>query len=133
MPFVDFSNMKGTEVGKPFKRELKVVMSPDTDSSIRDFSFIYSTLAPHGGCTDFHSHDRGELMIFVSGSGRAWLDGEEYELKPGVAMYAPAGVEHKTMNTGSEPLEIACVFVPAVSTDYILQNIEAARKAGEAE
>jgi mannose-6-phosphate isomerase-like protein (cupin superfamily) len=68
-------------------------------------------------------------MIFMSGRGRAWLDGVEHELKPGVAMYAPPGMLHKTMNTGEEPLMISCVFVPPIDTNYIRQNIEAAQRA----
>ena len=68
-------------------------------------------------------------MIFLSVKVKAWIKGAEYELKPGVAIYAPPCVPHKTMNTGDEPLMIACVFVPPVSTEYIRQNIEAAKKA----
>ncbi|HEY5502454.1 MAG TPA: cupin domain-containing protein, partial [Candidatus Anoxymicrobiaceae bacterium] len=55
------------------------------------------------------------------GTGKAWLAGEECELKPGVAIYAPPGVEHRTLNTGTEPLEIVCVFVPPAPADYIRQ------------
>jgi mannose-6-phosphate isomerase-like protein (cupin superfamily) len=130
MSFIDFLEMKGTKIDKPFERELKIIMSPDTDKTIKGFSLLVSILEPEGGCTDFHSHeDRGELMIFMTGYGKAWLAGKEYELKPGVAIYAPPGVEHKTLNTGKEPLQIACVFVPAISTDYILKNIEDAKIA----
>ena len=67
----------------------------------------------------------------MSGSGKAWLDGEEHDLKPGVAMYAPAGVEHKTLNTGTEPVHIACIFVPAVDTSYIIESVRAAQSVGE--
>jgi len=127
MPYIDFSKITGEKVSKPFARELKVIMSPDTHRDVKDFSLILSTLEPDGGCTDVHAHENeGELMIFMSGTGKAWLDGVEYELKPGVAIYAPPGVGHKTLNTGKTPLAIACVFVPGVSTDYILENIRAA-------
>lgn len=127
MAFVDFSTIAGTDIREPFARVLKIIMSPDTHDTVKDFSLIISTLKPNGGCTDDHAHaDQGELMIFMTGRGKAWLDGVEYELKPGVAMYAPPGVPHKTLNTGDDPLEIACVFVPAISTDYILENIRAA-------
>ena len=79
-----------------------------------------------------HAHDvSGELMICMAGSGRAWLAGEERELKQGVAVYAPPGVQHRTLNTGSEPLMLACVFVPAVPDDYIRKSIEAAVKRGD--
>ncbi|MBN1532139.1 MAG: cupin domain-containing protein [Spirochaetes bacterium] len=130
MPYIDFSTVPSTKIGKPFERELKILLSPDNNPEVRDFTLLLSTLAPDGGCTDLHTHDDGgELMIFMSGRGRAWLDGIEYELKPGVAIYAPPGVAHRTMNTGGEPLEIACIFVPAISTDYIARNIEEAKKA----
>jgi len=131
MPYVDFAEVEGAKVGKPFERELKILMSADMQPDVEGFTLIVATLAPNGGCTDVHSHESsGELMVFMSGSGKAWLDDVEYALKPGVAMYAPPGVSHKTMNTGEEPLMIACVFVPAVDTNYIRQNIEAAQKAG---
>ncbi|HQF07285.1 MAG TPA: cupin domain-containing protein [Spirochaetota bacterium] len=135
MPFIDFSAFNGSKIDKPFEREIKFLLSPDIDPSVKDFTFLLSTLAPHGGCTDYHTHaDAGEIMIFMSGKGKAWLDGVEHDLKPGAAMYAPPGTIHKTMNTGSEPLQIACVFVPAISTDYIRQNIEAAQtKKGAAD
>ncbi len=131
MPFIDISAVEGHSVPRPFARELKILLSPDTDPAIKDFSFLVSTLAPGGGCTDWHSHEKeGELMIFMTGTGRAWLDGVEYAIRPGTAMYAPPGSVHRTMNTGEEPLMIACVFTPAVSTDYIIENVRAARKRG---
>ena len=128
MPYIDFSLVESAKVGKPFERELKILFSPDNDPSIKDFTLILSTLAPHGGCTDVHAHDGGELMMFISGRGKAWLDGTEYELKPGVAIYAPPGIAHKTMNTGGEPLQILCVFIPAVSNSYVLKSIDDARR-----
>lgn len=131
--FIDFSTINGTTVGRPFERELKVILSPDTNRSINNFTFILSTLAPNGGCTDFHVHDTsGELMIFMSGSGKAWFEGIEYDIKPGTALYAPPGSEHKTMNTGNEPLMIACIFIPAIASEYIVKSAQEANNAKEA-
>ena len=132
MLFTDFNTIEGALIDKPFERELKFIMSPQTDAHIKNFTLILSTLVPDGGCTDFHSHNEGgELMIFMSGHGKAWLEGKEYELNPGVALYAPPGKSHKTLNTGKVPLRIACVFIPAVSTEYITANISAAKKAAD--
>jgi mannose-6-phosphate isomerase-like protein (cupin superfamily) len=129
--YVDFSEVQGCKINKPFERELKVIMSPDVDPDVKGFTLLVSTLAPNGGCTDMHSHaSEGELMIFMSGRGKAWLDKEEYALKPGIAIYAPPGVPHKTLNTGDNPLMIACVFVPPIDTGYIQKNVAAAQKAG---
>jgi mannose-6-phosphate isomerase-like protein (cupin superfamily) len=120
MPFVDASQIEETQVPAPFQRGLKFVMSPETHQDVEGFSLIYSLLAPDGGGTDFHTHDdSGELMVFTGGSGKAWLAGVEHEVKTGSAMYAPPGVEHKTLNTGADPLCIVCVFVPPVSVDYV--------------
>jgi mannose-6-phosphate isomerase-like protein (cupin superfamily) len=120
MPFVDAGEIEETQVPAPFRRALKLVMAPDTHDDVKEFTLIYSVLAPDGGGTDFHAHEgSGELMVFTSGSGKAWLAGVEYEIKPGSAMFAPPGVEHKTLNTGGKPLCIVCVFVPPVSADYI--------------
>jgi len=131
--FIDFSTINGTTVGRAFERELKVILSPDTNRSINNFTFILSTLAPNGGCTDFHVHDTsGELMIFMSGSGKAWFEGIEYDIKPGTALYAPPGSEHKTMNTGNEPLMIACIFIPAIASEYIVKSAQEANNANEA-
>jgi mannose-6-phosphate isomerase-like protein (cupin superfamily) len=130
--YVAMKDIEGGMVPKPFERELKIIMSPDMHAAIKGFTFIMSTLAPNGGCTDFHSHESsGELMIFLSGTGKALLGDAEYEIGPGTAMYAPPGVKHKTLNCGNDPLQIACIFVPAISTTYIRENIEAARKAAE--
>ena len=120
MPYVDASDLPAAKVPKPFERELKVVMSPETHTDVEGFTLLFSTLAPGGGSTDYHAHDgSGELMVVASGRGRGWLAGEEHELKPGAAMYAPPGVEHRTLNTGDEPLELICVFVPPAPADYI--------------
>lgn len=128
--FVKFDTIQGSKINKPFERELKVLMSPDKDGTVKEFTFLLSTLAPNGGCTDWHSHsESGELMIFLSGKGKAWLENNEFTIEPGTALYAPAGMKHKTLNTSSEPLQIACIFIPAISTSYIQKSIEESEKA----
>lgn len=132
MPYVDANDLPAARVPKPFERELKVVMSPETHPDVEGFTLLFSNLATGGGATDSHAHDgSGELMVVVSGRGRAWLAGEEHELQPGAVMYAPPGVEHRTLNEGSGPLELICVFVPAAPADYVKQMI--AEAAGGAD
>lgn len=127
MPYVDSTNLPSSSVPPPFQRSLKVVMSPETHPSVDDFTLLISTLTPGGGCTDTHGHEEsGELMVVTSGEGKAWLEGEEYPLKPGAVLYAPPGAEHRTLNTSDEPMNIICVFVPPAPADYIRKNIEAA-------
>jgi mannose-6-phosphate isomerase-like protein (cupin superfamily) len=120
MAYADASEIPARQVPPPFERELKVLMSPETHDDVQGFTLLMSTLAPGGGGTDLHAHEgSGELMVVTKGRGRGWLAGEEVELKPGTAMYAPPGVEHRTLNEGAEPLELLCVFVPPAPSDYI--------------
>ncbi|RJP31016.1 MAG: cupin domain-containing protein [Actinobacteria bacterium] len=129
MPYVDANQLPESSVPRPFERKLKVVMAPQTHAEVKDFTLLFSTLAPRGGCTDSHSHEEsGELMVVNSGEGKAWLAGEEYELKPGVVLYAPPHVEHRTMNVSDEPMHIICVFIPPAPEDYLDKNITAAER-----
>lgn len=131
MPVVDSTTLPSSTVPRPYERELKIIMSPQTHAEVKGFTYLTATLAPQGGCTPDHAHEEsGELMIVLSGSGKAWLGIEEFDLHPGISFYAPPGISHRTLNPGSDPLVIACIFVPSVNTDYIRANIEAARKAG---
>lgn len=128
--FIHFADIPGLQIEKPFERELKVLLSPDKSPDVKDFTFMLSTLAPNGGCTNFHSHDEsGELMIFLSGKGKAWFENDVFDIMPGTALYAPPGSLHRTLNTGIEPLQIACVFVPAISTNYIQKSIDDSLRA----
>ncbi len=40
-------------------------------------------------------HDRDEVYVVVSGSGRFFLDGEERDFEAGEAIFVPAGAEHR--------------------------------------
>lgn len=127
MAYTDAGEVRETRVPAPFERALKVLMSPETHADVVGFTLLSCSLAPRGGCTDTHVHDdSGELMVCVRGNGKAWLSGEEHDLKPGVAMYAPAGVSHRTLNTGEIPLELVCVFVPPAPADYVKRMLEEA-------
>lgn len=41
------------------------------------------------------AHDRDEVYVVVSGSGRFLLDGEERDFEAGEAIFVPAGAEHR--------------------------------------
>jgi mannose-6-phosphate isomerase-like protein (cupin superfamily) len=44
---------------------------------------------------DIHNpHDRDEIYVGTSGSGRLTADGEEFHIEAGVIVYVKAGVEH---------------------------------------
>ena len=62
---------------------------------------FYSEQYPEPGV-----HDDHEGFFVLSGHGRMLLAGTEYELAPGSAMVAPAGVRHAIRKSGDEDLRV---------------------------
>ena len=54
-----------------------------------------------------------QFICVEDGNGKAILDGLEYELKPGLAIVIPAGIEHNIINTSSAgALKLYTVYIP---------------------
>ena len=69
-------------------------------------------LAPgHETQADVHP-DSAEIYYVVSGKGRLVMDGEEFQVSKGMAVYIPAGVNHQSFNTGDEELCYFYAFAP---------------------
>ena len=62
--------------------------------------------------TPEQAHEDNEGFFVARGSGTFRLDGNEYPLKPGCAMYAPAGMMHAMKSDGSE-MEVFVYHFPA--------------------
>lgn len=70
----------------------------------RSGKVIVSRLAP-GASIGLHVQASGnDINFVVSGTGKAYCDGVEEILKPGVCHYCPKGSSHEIMNTGQEDL-----------------------------
>lgn len=60
-----------------------------------------------------HAHEGGEeAMFIISGKGKLVLEDEEQEVRPGMAIYMPPGVEHSIVNMGEEELKLVWVYSP---------------------
>lgn len=60
-----------------------------------------------------HVHEtEEEAMFLISGRAKFVVGGEEFDLEPETAFFAPVGVEHKVINIGDEPLKIVWVYSP---------------------
>ena len=57
-------------------------------------------------------HEDNEGFFVVSGRGKMRIGGAEYDLVPGSAMVAPAGVRHAIKKTGSEDLRVFLYHFP---------------------
>jgi len=102
---------KGIEIPAPYRRQIKVIFAPDKEG-VEELLFCHAIL-PRNGRTDYHKHDRPELIYVVSGRGTCVHEGEETPVQEDVALWVPAGEQHQLINTGDVPLKLATVFVPA--------------------
>ena len=71
------------------------------------FNVFFSEDYPQPGV-----HDDNEGFYVISGSGKMMVNGEEHDLKPGCAMYAPAGMPHAIKKVGSEDLRVFLYHFP---------------------
>jgi mannose-6-phosphate isomerase-like protein (cupin superfamily) len=69
-----------------------------------------------------------QFICVEEGSGKAILDGLEYELKPGFAIVIPAGTEYNIINTCStKALKLYTIFIPP---DYAAGTIHKTKSQG---
>lgn len=119
---------EGRMIGAPYERRIKVLMAPDKEG-VDELTFSHA-LIPPGSQTDYHVHDRGELIYIVRGRGVAVCDGEEMEVQEDVVLWIDGGERHQMKNTGSEELKLATVFVPPYTAEANYSRcIDAAEEA----
>lgn len=87
-------------------------MSAPNVTGAQKFSAGIVLLAPGKGHAS-HSHPGCEEILYVvSGYGTQTVAGEERDLKPGMLVFIPEGVEHSTVNTGWETLKLVAIYDP---------------------
>jgi putative monooxygenase len=79
-----------------------------------------TTLDP-GAAVPLHIHNCEESVLVVSGSARAHIDGEEFDVVPGQVTWIPAGVQHFFRNTSaSEPMSIFWTYASIDATRTVI-------------
>jgi len=116
----------GVEIPAPFSRRIKVLVAPDKDG-VEELTLSHVVLPPDGR-TDYHAHDRPEMIYVAEGEGICVHEGQETRVVPDVAMWVPAGEKHQLINTAAGNLKIITVFVPAY---HAKQNYERCLKAAQ--
>ncbi len=111
MEIVKAWDEEGVKVPAPYARTIKVLFAPDAHN-VGELTFSFALIDP-GGQTDYHTHDRPELIFVVSGRGVAVCEGESFNVQGDVVLYVRAGEKHQMINTGAETLKLATVFIPA--------------------
>jgi quercetin dioxygenase-like cupin family protein len=79
-----------------------------------------------------HVHKAEEETIYIlNGYGRMHIGDYVEELRPGVAVYIPAQVEHSVENMGNEPIKLVFAFSPPVISGSYPDIIHELAEAGE--
>lgn len=77
-------------------------------------------------------HDVDQFFRFESGYGKAVLDGEENELKPGDVVIVPAGTKHNIINVSeNEELKMYTVYCPPHHRDKVIHKTKAEAEADD--
>ncbi len=59
--------------------------------------------------TEFHAHAHESLFVVLKGTGIVRLGGQHVEVRPNDVVYVPRWLEHQTVNTGTEQIEILAI------------------------
>jgi mannose-6-phosphate isomerase-like protein (cupin superfamily) len=127
MIIVSEESAPGIDVKEPFKRNLKVLLSPALHEGLDSIAAGLSIL-PEGGMSDDHEHEEGEMFYVVKGSGKIKCREGEEALSEGTAVWAEPWTSHQLINTGKSTLKILWVLSPPGREELILEK--AGRKTG---
>jgi mannose-6-phosphate isomerase-like protein (cupin superfamily) len=74
-------------------------------------------------------HEVDQVLVFVSGSGEAVLNGEKSKVAANTLVVVPAGTKHNFVNTGSEPLKLFTIYGPPEETPGTVHKTRAESEA----
>jgi len=78
--------------------------------------------------------DNDQFFRFEKGRGKCIIDGNEYELRDGVAVVVPAGAQHNIINTSDiEGLKLYTIYSPAHHKDGIVRMTKEEAENNQAE
>lgn len=87
---------------QPANGSISVLVAPGIVEMRSPFSLGTQTLPP-GGYVREHSHpEHDEVLHFISGRGKAVVDGVEYAAEPGVTIFVGRNRRHMFVNTSAE-------------------------------
>ena len=103
----------------------------------KNTQLVIMTIPPDGEIGEEVHDDIDQILTFVSGTGRAEVDGESQDVVQGDLVVVPAGTRHNFRNTGANPLVLYTVYGPPEHADGVVhhtkEEADAAEEAGEDE
>lgn len=78
--------------------------------------------------------ENDQFFRFERGTGKSFIDGNEYDLSDGMSLIVPSGAKHNIVNTSdSEPLKMYTLYSPPHHKDGTIHVTKADAEADEAE
>jgi len=71
-------------------------------------------------------HETDQILIFVSGTGQAIVNGEKSPIGSGDLILIRAGTQHNIINTGNEDLKLYTIYAPPHHKPGIIHTTKAA-------
>lgn len=76
----------------------------------RNFSLLLNEM--HSETGSEHAHEVEHAFFILSGRGKYSIGDKEYDVGPGMALFAPAGAMHRLRKVGPEPLSYLVIYAP---------------------
>jgi quercetin dioxygenase-like cupin family protein len=108
----------GVQIPKPFEREIKLLLGPDK-GGVEEVRINIVTIPP-GGRTNYHDHDRPEMIFVIEGEGACITQEGETLLSADVLLWAETGDPHQITNDTDSTLKLLTLFVPGFTSDKAL-------------
>lgn len=114
-------NASSMDAAEPFRRTLKVLLSPSLNPGLDSLAAGF-TIIPPGGKSEEHKHMEGEMFFVCSGYGLIKVGNETERLKPCTAVWGPSDITHQMVNDSSETLKVLWVLCPPGREEDIIKN-----------
>jgi mannose-6-phosphate isomerase-like protein (cupin superfamily) len=87
---------------------------------------------PPAGEIGEETHDHvDQVLVFVTGTGEAILEGDRSPVGPGRLVFVPAGTKHNFVNSGDEDLKLYTVYAPPEHAPGTVHDTKAEADAAE--
>ncbi|KKT86467.1 MAG: hypothetical protein UX26_C0013G0012 [Parcubacteria group bacterium GW2011_GWC1_45_9] len=74
---------------------------------------VLMSLLPNEDIGEEVHTDVDQILFITDGSGKAFIDGSELELKENDILYIQRGAKHNVVNTSSEKMKLVSIYAPA--------------------
>jgi mannose-6-phosphate isomerase-like protein (cupin superfamily) len=101
------------------------ILIDEPTTGARAFSLLVNEIRP-GFAGREHQHDVEHGMYIIRGRGRFSLEGREYPVGPGTAIFTPSHVPHSLACEGDEPLQYVVIYAPGGTEQELRARGEAA-------